>query len=52
MKANPGGQIDLREVIGRGQLIEQDHYLSRDADGHYRFQFPLLRRWWCLSRGL
>ena len=47
------GALDDREqLLDLLRLIEQDHYLSRDADGHYRFQFPLLRRWWCLSRGL
>lgn len=34
------------------KLIEQDHYLARNKDGHYYFQFPLLQRWWKLSRGL
>ena len=82
MKANPGGQIDLMEVVGRDRiieliwetllaelkstgalhdrerlldllrLIEQDHYLCRNADGYYQFQFALLQRWWKLSRGL
>ena len=23
MKANPGGQIDLEEIVGRDQIIEQ-----------------------------
>lgn len=39
----------LRELL---RLIEQDHYLSRDAQGRYRFRFPLLQLWWALSRGL
>ena len=47
------GILDDRErLIQLLRLIEQDHYLSRNADGHYRFQFPLLERWWKLSRGL
>jgi hypothetical protein len=47
------GALDDRErLIDLLRLIEQDHYLSRDDDGRYRFQFPLLQRWWRLSRGL
>ncbi len=47
------GTLDDREqLIHLLRLIEQDHYLSRNADGHYHFQFPLLQRWWKLSRGL
>lgn len=34
------------------RLMDADHYLSRDADGGYRFRFPLIRRWWKLDRGL
>lgn len=34
------------------RLMNADHYLSRDADGGYRFRFPLIRRWWKLDRGL
>lgn len=33
-------------------LMVRDHYLQRWDDGRYRFRFPLLRRWWKLSRGL
>lgn len=47
------GALDDREqLIDLLKLIEQDHYLSRNTDGHYHFQFPLLQRWWKLSRGL
>jgi hypothetical protein len=47
------GTLDDREqLIDLLKLIEQDHYLSRNADGHYQFKFPLLQRWWKLSRGL
>ncbi len=47
------GTLDDRELlIDLLRLIEQDHYLSRNADGRYRFRFPLLQRWWKLSRGL
>jgi len=47
------GALDDREqLLKLLRLIEQDHYLSRDSEGHYRFQFPLLQRWWRLSRGL
>lgn len=33
-------------------LMEQDHYLTRDAGGAYRFRFPLIRRWWKINRAL
>lgn len=47
------GTLDDRDrLLGLLRLIEQDHYLSRDAEGRYRFRFPLLQRWWKLSRGL
>jgi len=39
----------LIEYLG---LLEKDHYLSRTPQGHYRFQFALLQRWWKLTRGL
>lgn len=43
---------DRERLLFLLKLIEQDHYLARDADGRYRFKFPLLQRWWTLSRGL
>lgn len=47
------GKLDDREqLINLLRLITQDHYLSRNANGHYHFQFPLLQRWWKLARGL
>ncbi len=47
------GALDDREqLLGLLRLVEQDHYLARNADGLYRFRFPLLQRWWLLSRGL
>lgn len=47
------GTLSEREsLIGLLKLVEQDHYLSRDAHGCYQFRFPLLKRWWMLSRGL
>ncbi|MFV2044149.1 MAG: hypothetical protein ACC700_13075 [Anaerolineales bacterium] len=47
------GTLDDREqLVNLLRLTEQDHYLSRNRDGHYQFQFPLLQRWWKLSRGL
>jgi len=47
------GLLDDRELlIELLRLIEQDHYLTRNSEGHYSFQFPLLQRWWKLSRGL
>jgi hypothetical protein len=47
------GTLDDREqLIDLLRLVEQDHYVARTADGHYRYQFPLLQRWWRLARGL
>ena len=43
---------DRERLIDLLRLVGQDHYLSRDAQGHYQFRFPLLQRWWVLSRGL
>lgn len=52
-EAKAAGTLDDREqLIDLLRLMEQDHYLSRDAKGDYRFRFPLLRRWWRLARGL
>ncbi|HWW77859.1 MAG TPA: hypothetical protein VNZ44_20815 [Pyrinomonadaceae bacterium] len=33
-------------------LLERDHYIIRERDGRFRFQFPLVRRFWRLNRGL
>lgn len=45
--------MDNREnLLKLLRLMAQDHYLHRDKDGCYAFQFPLLRRWWHLARGL
>jgi hypothetical protein len=49
---NTGALDDREKLIELLKLIEQDHYLSKNNDGHYYFQFPLLQRWWKLSRGL
>ncbi|AFL73628.1 hypothetical protein [Thiocystis violascens] len=47
------GTLDDRDrLIDLLRLMEQDHYLSRDVAGGYRFRFPLLQRWWRLARGL
>lgn len=46
-------QFDDRERLLRLLiLMERDHYLKRDDEGHYHFRFPLIRRWWKLNRGL
>jgi hypothetical protein len=39
----------LRKLL---RLLQQDHYLDRDAKGHYSFRFALIRRWWRLDRDL
>jgi len=47
------GILDDRDLlIELLKLIEQDHYLARNNEGRYEFQFPLLKRWWILARGL
>jgi len=38
--------LDLLSSMGR------DHYLKRDTEGKYQFQFQLIRRWWKLNRSL
>jgi len=47
--ANVADRNDLLRLL---RLMDADHYFSRDADGGYRFRFPLIRRWWKLDRGL
>ncbi|OAI00559.1 hypothetical protein [Methylomonas methanica] len=49
---NMGLQIDREQLLRLLRAVEQDHYLARDAQGLYQFKFPLLKRWWMLSRGL
>lgn len=34
------------------RLLNADHYITRDAHGHYNFRSQLLRRWWKLDRAL
>jgi hypothetical protein len=43
---------DRERLLRLLSLMERDHYLSRDAEGRYRFAFPLIRRWWKINRGL
>ncbi len=43
---------DREQLLRLLSLMERDHYLSRDDEGHYRFGFPLIRRWWKINRGL
>lgn len=38
-----------RDVL---KLLLQDHYIIQQADGTYQFRFPLIKRWWQLSRGV
>ena len=39
----------VREVL---KLLRQDHYLKRNEQGEEGFYFSLIKRWWCLDRGL
>jgi hypothetical protein len=43
---------DRERLLKLLKFVEQDHYLGRNTEGHYQFRFPLLKRWWILSRGL
>jgi len=33
-------------------LLLGDHYLVQESGGDYRFQFPIVHRWWRLHRGI
>ena len=37
----------VREVL---VLLQRDHYVVRERDGKYRFNLPLIQRWWQLHR--
>lgn len=43
---------DLDELRDLLQRLAQDHYLSRAEDGRYSFRFPMIRRWWRVTRDL
>lgn len=43
---------DREQLLRLLTLLERDHYLKRDAAGHFHFRFPLIRRWWKINRGL
>lgn len=43
---------DRDELVRLLRLMERDHYLFREPNGHIRFRFPLIQRWWKLDRGL
>ena len=43
---------DTEQLRNLLKLLQQDHYLDRDAEGHYAFRFPLIRRWWRFDRSL
>jgi hypothetical protein len=34
------------------KLLCQDHYLERTLEGQYQFRYTLIKRWWCLNRGI
>ena len=42
---------DRERLLRILELMERDHYLTRDVAGRYQFRFPLIRRWWKLKRG-
>ena len=40
----------LRRII---MSLQRDHYVEcRSEDGYYRFRFPLIQRWWRITRSL
>lgn len=47
-----GVTVDRDELIRVLRLMERDHYLRRNDDGHYQFRFELIKHWWKLDRGL
>ena len=44
-----GDKDRVRQVL---TLVQRDHYVVQERDGHYRFRFPIIRRHWRLYRGL
>ncbi len=40
------------DVIDLLKSLAKDHYLIRDAEGRYRFRFPLVQKWWIMAEGL
>ena len=51
--AKSQGSFDDRERLHHVlKLMQRDHYVARSSDGHYRFRFELIRRWWALDRVL
>ena len=40
---------NARDLLVR---LQRDHYVSLDAGGTYRFTYPMIKRWWCIHRGL
>ncbi|AOY01945.1 ATP-binding protein [Jeongeupia sp. USM3] len=45
----PVDRETCRTMLAR---LVQDHYLGRDAAGHYRFGLAFVGRWWRFDRGL
>lgn len=44
--------LKREDVIDLLELMQKDHYLTRSTEGHYAFQFSLIRAWWKTKRGL
>lgn len=46
--------LDVEYVRHLLTLLEEDHYLTRSKKepGGYLFRYDLIRRWWCVYRGL
>ncbi len=43
---------DRDSLIDLVRLLRSDHYLTQFEDGDVTFRFPLINRWWQMSRGL
>ena len=43
---------DIENARDMLALLQKDHYVIRSPDGNFRFRFGLMKRWWCLDRGL
>jgi hypothetical protein len=45
-------QGDREKLLELLKLLLQDHYLTRNEEGHYAFRLALIRRWWRFDRCL
>lgn len=43
---------NLEAIRSMVELLQLDHYIQQSSAGSYAFRFPLIQRYWRLSRGL